>query len=57
MSPSCNRWVWGALTGGPSALGTTPEFWINLQSRYELEMARYEAGERIEEEVKPRVYA
>ena len=35
----------------------TPEFWINLQSRYELEMARYEAEERIEEEVKPRVYA
>ena len=35
----------------------TPEFWINLQGRYELEMARYEAEERIEEEVKPRVYA
>jgi addiction module HigA family antidote len=35
----------------------TPEFWINLQSRYELEMARYEAEERIEQEVKPRVYA
>jgi antitoxin HigA-1 len=34
--------------------GTSPEFWINLQSRYELEMARYQAEERIEEEVRPR---
>lgn len=35
--------------------GTSPEFWINLQARHDLEMARYEAEERIEEEVKPRV--
>jgi addiction module HigA family antidote len=37
--------------------GTSPEFWINLQSRYELEMARYQAEERIEEEVRPRALA
>ena len=24
--------------------GNAPEFWINLQSRYELEMARYEGA-------------
>ena len=35
--------------------GNSPEFWINLQSRYELELARYEAEERVEEEVRPRV--
>ena len=35
--------------------GNSPEFWINLQSRYELELARYEAEEGIEEEVRPRV--
>jgi addiction module HigA family antidote len=29
--------------------GTTPEFWINLQKRYELECARREIGEKIEE--------
>lgn len=31
--------------------GTTPEFWINLQSRYDLEIARHEAGDRINAEV------
>ncbi len=35
--------------------GTSPEFWINLQARYNLEMARYEGEERIKEQVKPRV--
>lgn len=35
--------------------GTSPEFWINLQGRHDLEMARYQAGERIEAEVEPRV--
>ena len=35
--------------------GNSPEFWINLQNRYELELARYEAEEGIEEEVRPRV--
>jgi addiction module HigA family antidote len=29
--------------------GTTPEFWMNLQSRYELEQARNEIGEDLEE--------
>ncbi len=31
--------------------GTTPEFWINLQSRYDLEIAKHEAGDRINAEV------
>ncbi len=31
--------------------GTTPEFWVNLQSRYDLEIARHESGNRIEAEV------
>jgi len=29
--------------------GTTPEFWMNLQSRYELEEARNEIGADLEE--------
>jgi hypothetical protein len=29
--------------------GTTPEFWMNLQSRYELEEAIEEIGEDLEE--------
>jgi antitoxin HigA-1 len=29
--------------------GTTPEFWMNLQSRYELEEARNEIGKDLEE--------
>lgn len=33
--------------------GTTPEFWMNLQTRYELEAARSQVGERIESEVDP----
>ena len=37
--------------------GNSPEFWINLQSRYELEMARYKSEERVEEEVRPRALA
>jgi addiction module HigA family antidote len=27
--------------------GTTPEFWMNLQTRYELERARRELGARL----------
>jgi addiction module HigA family antidote len=27
--------------------GTTPEFWLNLQSLYELRVAREEVGERV----------
>jgi addiction module HigA family antidote len=34
--------------------GTGPEFWINLQSHYDLEKACREAGERIERDVQPR---
>ena len=29
--------------------GTTPEFWMNLQSRYELEAAKLEIGRDLEE--------
>jgi antitoxin HigA-1 len=29
--------------------GTTPEFWMNLQSRYKLEGALEEVGENLEE--------
>ncbi len=31
--------------------GTTPEFWMNLQARYDLERARDEQGAAIEREV------
>ncbi|MBE0530893.1 MAG: HigA family addiction module antidote protein [Rhodospirillales bacterium] len=34
--------------------GTTPEFWINLQARYDLDVADRELRERIEREVAPR---
>jgi addiction module HigA family antidote len=34
--------------------GTTPEFWLNLQSAYELSVALSEGGPRIEREVQPR---
>jgi addiction module HigA family antidote len=33
--------------------GTTPEFWMHLQARYDLEAARDEVGKAIEREVKP----
>jgi antitoxin HigA-1 len=29
--------------------GTTPEFWMNLQARYELEAAKIEIGDDLEE--------
>lgn len=35
------------------ALGTTPEFWMNLQSRYDLDQTRDASGEQIEREVSP----
>lgn len=35
-------------------LGTTPEFWLNLQFSHDLSAARAAAGERIEHEVMPR---
>lgn len=33
--------------------GTTPEFWMNLQSAYELRRARSDRGEKISREVQP----
>jgi addiction module HigA family antidote len=35
--------------------GTTAEFWLNLQARYDLEVSRETVGPRIESEVAPRV--
>ena len=34
--------------------GTDPQFWINLQARYDLEIVRRTSGRRIGREVKPR---
>jgi addiction module HigA family antidote len=34
--------------------GTSPEFWLNLQSAYELRQAQQERGARIAQEVVPR---
>ena len=34
--------------------GTTPEFWLNLQSAYDLSLAAAENGAAIEREVQPR---
>jgi antitoxin HigA-1 len=34
--------------------GTTAEFWMNLQTAYELRLTRREHGKRIEKDVKPR---
>ncbi|MBW7837630.1 MAG: HigA family addiction module antidote protein [Sphingomonadales bacterium] len=33
---------------------TSPEFWLNLQSRYDLEKARDELGGRLNQEISPR---
>jgi len=33
--------------------GTSPQFWINLQSNYDLEVAQDAVGRRIVEEIKP----
>ncbi|MCZ6655798.1 MAG: HigA family addiction module antitoxin [Gammaproteobacteria bacterium] len=35
-------------------LGTTPEFWLNLQKSFELRIAELEGGEKIARSVKPR---
>lgn len=37
--------------------GTTPEFWLTLQARYELDVAERDLRKRIEEEVSPRTAA
>jgi addiction module HigA family antidote len=34
-------------------LGTTPQFWLNLQSLYDLRVAEQKSRKRIEREVKP----
>lgn len=34
--------------------GTTPEFWLNLQTAYDLSVAEHELGPRIDKEVSPR---
>lgn len=34
--------------------GTTPEFWVNLQMRYNLDMAKHSLRQRVEREVAPR---
>ena len=33
--------------------GTTPEFWVNLQTAYDLSVAEIENAKRIEKEVRP----
>jgi len=38
-------------------LGTSPDFWLNLQQMYDLEVARMRAEETIEREVIPRIKA
>lgn len=37
--------------------GSTPEFWMNLQAAYELDVANSEAGELIARDVHPREVA
>jgi addiction module HigA family antidote len=34
--------------------GTTPEFWLNLQTAHDLSLTMAEAGTRIERDVQPR---
>jgi addiction module HigA family antidote len=34
--------------------GMEPQFWLNLQSRYDLDVAKDELGARLESEVRPR---
>ena len=34
--------------------GTTPEFWLNLQRDYDLELAEIEVGDQIAAKVHPR---
>ena len=35
-------------------LGTSPEFWLNLQKSYELRLAQLETGNHIRKSIKPR---
>jgi len=34
-------------------IGTTPEFWLNLQARFDIEKARDRAGDEIESDIVP----
>ncbi len=34
--------------------GIEPQFWLNLQSRYDLDIAKDALGKRLEQEVRPR---
>ncbi len=38
-------------------LGTTPDYWMNLQQMYELRLAEEERGDEIRQSVKPLVRA
>ena len=38
-------------------LGTTPEFWLNLQKTFELRVAEMKTGKQIAQRVKPRYAA
>jgi len=35
-------------------IGTSPQFWINLQARYDLESTKDKLADRIDREVRPR---
>lgn len=35
-------------------LGTTPEYWLNMQARYDLETARDRWEDRVQSEIQPR---
>ena len=37
--------------------GTSPEYWLNMQARYDLESARDKYAERVRSEVRPRTAA
>jgi plasmid maintenance system antidote protein VapI len=37
--------------------GTSPQFWMNLQARYDLEVEEGRVGESVEKEVQPLVHA
>jgi antitoxin HigA-1 len=38
-------------------LGTSPQFWLNLQSAYDLKVAHYGQGRTIDKQVRPRAAA
>jgi addiction module HigA family antidote len=33
--------------------GNSPQFWMNLQSNYDLDVAEYEGGAKVRDEVEP----